>query len=99
MDELKTDAGTHEPSQQTSAVGKTKPMRRVYAVIFAGVLLIFMIGGVLAHRKDGKTAEAKAADQLTPQSSDSIEPTPEQLAQVQVESVREEVIDVDLETT
>ena len=99
MDESKMDAETHELSRRTSRVKKTKPVRRLYAVIVAGVLLIFTIGAVLAHRKDGKTAEAKAADQQAPQSSDSIEPTPEQLAQVQVESVRQEVIDVDLETT
>src|SRR5262245_13225279 len=86
MDELKT-------------ASETKPVRRLYAVTAAAVMLIVMIGAVLAHRKDGKTAEARGLEQPAAQPTDAIEPTPDQRAQLQIESVREEMIDVDLETT
>jgi cobalt-zinc-cadmium efflux system membrane fusion protein len=99
MSESKSEAQTPEPADQTLPARKTKLLRRLYAAIAAGVLLVIMLGAVLAHRKDGKTAEAQAAGPPASRSSDTIEPTPDQLAQLQVESVREELIDVDLTTT
>jgi cobalt-zinc-cadmium efflux system membrane fusion protein len=85
MEEVKTDV-------------KKRASRR-YAAIAAGILLVLVIGFVLTHRKNGKAIEAEAAAQPSAAPNDVIEPTPEQLAQVQVESVREQLIDVDLQTT
>src|SRR5215470_6308369 len=99
MSESKIEAQTPEAAEQTLAARKTKPLRRLYAGIAAGMLLLIMLGAVLAHRRDGKSAEAQDAGQPAAKLSDVIEPTPDQMAQLQVESVREEVMDVDLSTT
>src|SRR5262249_19865003 len=85
MDEVKADV-------------KKRTSRR-NAAIAGGIFLAIVVGFVLTHRKNGKTVEAEAAAQPPAAVNDVIEPTPEQLAQVHVEPVREQLIDVDLQTT
>ena len=95
MDELKTGAEKQEPPEHTEPAGKTKLVSRRYIAIAVGALIVVTIGATLARRKDAKTNES----QPSAPSSDVIDPTPEQLAQVHVEPVREQVIDLDFETT
>jgi len=85
MDESKTDA--------------RKRVSHRYAVIGMVIFLVLVGGLFVTHRKNGKPIEAEAAAQPSAALNDVIEPTPEQLAQVHVESVREQIIDVDLQTT
>jgi cobalt-zinc-cadmium efflux system membrane fusion protein len=69
---------------------------RYVAVAFAAVVVL--LGVLLIYRQDARTDETRAA--TPPKSaSDIIEATPDQLAQINVEPVREQVIDLDLETT
>src|SRR5215510_772466 len=95
MDELKTGAEKQEPPEHTEPAGKTKLVSRRHIAIAVGALLVVTIGATLARRKDARTNES----QTTAPSSDVIDPTPEQLAQVHVAPVREQVIDLDFETT
>jgi len=95
MDELKTGAEKQEPLEHTEPAGKTKLVSRRYIAIAVSTLIVVTIGATLARRKDARTNES----QPTAPSSDVIDPTPEQLAQVHVEPVREQVIDLDFETT
>jgi membrane fusion protein, heavy metal efflux system len=95
MDELKTGAEKQEPPEHTKPAGKTKLVSRRYIAIAVGALIVLTIGATLARRRDAKTNES----QPPAPSSDVIDPTPEQLAQVHVEPVREQVIDLDFETT
>jgi cobalt-zinc-cadmium efflux system membrane fusion protein len=95
MDELKTNAEKQEPPEHTEPAGKTKPRRSRYIAIAVAVLIVVAIGATLARRKEAKTDESDPP--AVP--SDVIDPTPEQLAQVHVEPVREQVIDLDFETT
>jgi cobalt-zinc-cadmium efflux system membrane fusion protein len=95
MDELKTGSEKQEPPEHTEPAGKTKLVSRRYIAIAVGALIVVTIGATLARRKDAKTDES----QPPAPSSDVIDPTPEQLAQVHVEPVREQVINLDFETT
>src|SRR5262245_54347392 len=95
MDELKTGDEKQEPPKQTAPAVKTKLVSRRYIAIAVGAILVVTIGATLARRKDAKPNES----QPPAASSDVIDPTPEQLAQVHVEPVREQVIDLDFETT
>src|SRR5215510_5523085 len=95
MDELKTGAEKQEPPKHTAPAVKTKLVSRRYIAIAVGALIVVTIGATLARRKDARTNES----QPTAPSSDVIDPTPEQLAQVHVEPGREQVIDLDFETT
>jgi membrane fusion protein, heavy metal efflux system len=82
-----------------SKTEERKPVSRRYAAIAAGILVVVAVLTLLTHRKNGKTIEVEAAVQPAAAVSDVIDPTPEQLAQVQIEFVREQLIDVPLETT
>src|SRR5262245_36839392 len=95
MDELKTDAEKQGPHEHLEPAGKTKPATGRYVAIAVGVLIAVTIGVPLARHKDGKMNES----QPPAAPSDVIDPTPEQLAQVHVEPVREQVVDLDFETT
>jgi membrane fusion protein, heavy metal efflux system len=95
MDELKTGAEKQEPPEHTKPTRKTKLVSRRYIAIAVGALIVLTIGATLARRRDAKTNESRPPAP----SSDVIDPTPEQLAQVHVEPVREQVIDIDFETT
>lgn len=64
----------------------------------AVVLVILLIGAAVAHHKDAQPAESGAPQPAQP-ASDVIETTPEQLREIRVEPVREQNIDLDLETT
>jgi membrane fusion protein, heavy metal efflux system len=95
MDELKTNAEKQEPPEHTEPAANTKPRSPRYIAIAVAVLIVVAIGATLARRKEAKTDESDPP----PIPSDVIDPTPEQLAQVHVEPVREQVIDLDFETT
>ena len=95
MDELKTNAEKQEPPEHTEPAANTKPRSPRYIAIAVAVLIVVAIGATLARRKEAKTDESDPP--AVP--SDVIDPTPEQLAQVHVELVREQVIDLDFETT
>jgi membrane fusion protein, heavy metal efflux system len=92
---LKTNAEKQEPPEHTEPAGKTKLRSARYIAIAVAVLIVVAIGATLARRKEAKTNESEPP--AVP--SDVIDPTPEQLAQVHVEPVREQVIDLDFETT
>jgi len=79
--------------------GERKLISRRYLAIAVSISLVLVILLLLTHRKNGKTIEAEAAAQPTAAANDVIDPTPEQLAQINVEFVREQLIDVPLETT
>ena len=88
-----------QQSQETAAVTHSTPnwIRRRYMVVAAVFLLVLAAAVIvrpLDRRNDPKPQQAAA-----PSSSDVIEATPEQLEQVRIETVREQVIDLDLQTT
>src|SRR5436190_13624565 len=75
----------------------TKPKRRHYAVI---AILIFaaIVAAAFVFRQEGRTEVA--AQPPSPQSqSDIIEATADQLKQIRVEPVKDQEIELDLETT
>ena len=68
-------------------------------VAIAIVIFLAMIVIALALRYRAAPAEVAAAPQPTKTSTDVIEATPDQLKQIRVEAVRDQDIDLDLETT
>src|SRR5262245_63909933 len=92
MDELKTNTEKQDPPEPAA---NTKPRSARYIAIAVAVLIVVAIAATLARRKEAKTNESEPP----PVPSDVIDPTPEQLAQVHVEPVREQVVDLDFETT
>jgi len=99
MDELKTEK--HETPESLVPDPQPKPRlssRQYRLVAIAALLVIVMIGAAIARREDARPADS-AARQLSGTPSDIIETTPEQMKQIRVEQVREQMIDLDLETT
>src|SRR5262252_1998445 len=68
-------------------------------VAIAIVIFLAVIVTALALRYRAAPAEVAAAPQPAKTSTDIIEATPDQLKQIRVESVRDQDIDLDLETT
>ena len=68
-------------------------------VAIAIVIFLAVIVTALALRYRAAPAEVAAAPQPTKTSTDIIEATPDQLKQIRVEAVRDQEIDLDLETT
>lgn len=89
-----------QQSQETAAVTPSMPnwIRRRYMVVAAVFLLVVLAAAVIVRPLDRRT-DPKPQQAATPSSSDVIEATPEQLEQVRIETVREQVIDLDLQTT
>src|SRR5439155_5151210 len=99
MDELKTEKP--EPAESLPAAPQWKPnaLSARYRVIAVAVLaVIVMIGAAIARREDPRTTDS-AVRQPAQIVSDVIETTPDQMRQIRVEPVREQMIDLDLETT
>jgi len=88
-----------QQSQETAAVTHSTPnwIRRRYMVV-AAVFLLVLAAAVIVRPLDRRN-DPKPQQAATPSSSDVIEATPEQLEQVRIETVREQVIDLDLQTT
>ncbi len=88
-----------QQSKETAAVTPSMPnwIRRRYMVV-AAVFLLVLAAAVIVRPLDRRN-DPKPQQAATPSSSDVIEATPEQLEQVRIETVREQVIDLDLQTT
>ena len=88
-----------QQSQETAAVTHSTSnwIRRRYMVV-AAVFLLVLAAAVIVRPLDRRN-DPKPQQAATPSSSDVIEATPEQLEQVRIETVREQVIDLDLQTT
>jgi cobalt-zinc-cadmium efflux system membrane fusion protein len=75
-----------------------KRVRHPYGAIVAISVVIVLITAFMVRRQEARTSDPPA--QPTAKSSDDvIEATPDQLRQIRVESVRDQTVDVDLETT
>ena len=72
-----------------------------YLLILGPVVVLVLIAAALFHREGGSKAPVVAAQapSVEPKTDDVIEATAEQMKEIRVERVREQAIDLDLETT
>src|SRR5438132_1410461 len=71
-----------------------------YLLIVIPVILLIVIGAVFLARDGGvKPSAADSQPVVEAKTTDVIEATPEQLKQIKIEAVREQAIDLELETT
>src|SRR6266481_705638 len=72
-----------------------------YLLILVPVVVLVLIAGVLFYREGGTKASAVAPQppSIEAKTDDVIEATPEQMKEIRVETVHEQAIDLDLETT
>ena len=99
MDDLKLQ--THETPEPLapSAQSTPKSLTARYGVLALAVLLIIGMISIAIARHDDRHPTDAAAAKPAPAPSDVIETTPDQWRQIKVEPVREQMIDLDLETT
>ncbi len=86
-----------DETKPETQIKTTKRSRTRYAVIGIGVFAAVMLAAFV-FRQEGRT-DTPAQPQPTQSASDLIEATPDQLKQIRVESVRDQEIELDLETT
>jgi cobalt-zinc-cadmium efflux system membrane fusion protein len=99
MDDPKADTERQETSEETrSNPASANRRRRRYVSIVIFVLVIVSIGASIVRRENAGSVD-QSRESGPPRSTDVIETTPEQLKQIQVDEVREQVLDLDLETT
>src|SRR5437870_4022270 len=99
MDELKTEAEKQETSQQNVPEPQPKRINRRYVAIAVVMLTLVSIAAALVRRGETRSDQSAAPQPAAAASSDVVEATPEQLKQIRVEPVREQSVDLDLETT
>src|SRR5881397_3030549 len=87
-----------ENGEQPAPPAEIKTSRR-YMIVAAALLLVIIAGAALMRREAGRGSDSRADPAAATPSGDIIEATPEQLQQIRIEEVREQVMDVDLETT
>lgn len=75
----------------------TENRGRYGAIVIVG-LVVVLVAAFTVRRQDARTDQTPAP-QIPKSSNDVIEATPEQLKQIRVETVRDQFIDLDLETT
>jgi cobalt-zinc-cadmium efflux system membrane fusion protein len=76
----------------------SKPISRRYAGIGAVGLAAVLVVAFVVRRQEARPAETAAATESRP-TTDSIEASPDQLKQIRVEAVRDQIVEMELETT
>lgn len=99
MDDGKVEVEKQQTTEQTVSPSRSHLQRRSYGMIAAVLLLVGLIAAGVARRDGARKEDAQAQQSAAAPTPDLIETTPEQLQQVRVEPVRDQVIDLDLETT
>ncbi|HYR87152.1 MAG TPA: efflux RND transporter periplasmic adaptor subunit [Terriglobia bacterium] len=94
MDELNT-----QTEEQQAPTPTPRPTSRRYLIVVAVVLALLLIAAAVVRRDDARNGDAQIPQSSAPRSSEVTEATPEQLKQIRVEAVREDLMDLDLETT
>src|SRR5262249_107676 len=75
-----------------------RPGSRRYAGFVAAAVVAILVVAFVVRRQEARPNETAAAPEPKP-AGDVIEATPEQLKQIRVESVRDQMVDLELETT
>src|SRR5262245_2044051 len=100
MDDLNTQIDEQTVSPETgSAPPPPGTTRRRYLIVVAVVVAMLLIAAAVVRREDARNADAQVPEPTPARSSDVLEATPEQLNLIRVEAVREDLLDLDLETT
>jgi len=98
MDNANLDTEKQETSEQDAEIPEVKPSVRRYIgiAIVMGCLLVIAVAVI---RGGDARSDQSQPPQPAKTAPDVVEPTPEQLQQIQVEPVRDQAIDLTLETT
>jgi membrane fusion protein, heavy metal efflux system len=99
VDDLNTQTEEHQAPPETESAPQPGSTKRRYLIIVAVVLAILLIAAAVVRREEARNVDAQAPQSAPVRSSDVIEATPEQLKQIRIDAVREELMDLDLETT
>jgi cobalt-zinc-cadmium efflux system membrane fusion protein len=99
MDEVKPVPEKQETPELPVPAPSPGPTRRRYAVIAVAVLALLLIAAAIVRRENAGSDETPGAQPAPAAPNDAIEANAEQVKQIRVEPVREQMIDLDLETT
>jgi membrane fusion protein, heavy metal efflux system len=99
MDDSKVEVEKQQTAGETVPPSLPHSQRRRYVMIAAVLLLVALIAAGLVRRERARKEDAQPRQSAATPVPDVVAATPEQLKQVRVEPVREQAIDLDLETT